>query len=361
MYEQNKDIVTVVPPNQREEVGFLSLPLNKDQFTNFIKSLLGSPQTINNTHFGIFEVSIENVKNFDYLLTQRITQQNAGVLVNFAATIIFSDNSSLELHSIEQLETYREVRPIISVAIHLLWDFIINFPDSSRPEKQRVQLSILTKRRATPDIDGEGIILHPSFISQGGKINFRIEHTDRTWGADIEAILTNSIKGLMKPESKLKRFIRNNGTKLGAICGLLFFLSTLYGCNRVLNGIGTKNLLHINEVIKNINSTSKIDVISRKVDYLAEYIAKGDWLQYNLYTTIFIVFSVFLAILFAYWISELSMISERSFLLLTKESEKEMKRMQRSTTKEWLSFFGAIITSLLTGILTNYICLLLFK
>jgi hypothetical protein len=42
---------------------------------------------------------------------QRVSQQNDGVLIQFKSKIVYSDNSSVELTSIDELLTYNEIRP----------------------------------------------------------------------------------------------------------------------------------------------------------------------------------------------------------------------------------------------------------
>jgi len=48
------------------------LPFNKEQFTHFISSLLGRPQTIEQRFSFPFEISTEDIKDTFYLVEQRV-------------------------------------------------------------------------------------------------------------------------------------------------------------------------------------------------------------------------------------------------------------------------------------------------
>ena len=194
-----------VLPSEPIEHGYVVLPYDKDEFKDFIKSLLGSPQTITKTITGAFEVNKDDIRNLYLLITQRVTQQNEGVLADFSAKIVFSNNSSVELNSIEDLITYNEINPIVSRTLHLKWDFVVRFQDKKVPEKQRIQVSFVATGISSELIDEQFLSLGvPTYLRRtGGFVSFRIEHTARTWGADIEALLTNHIESIINPPSKI--------------------------------------------------------------------------------------------------------------------------------------------------------------
>src|SRR5215208_6114160 len=95
-------------PAEQVEAGYVMLPYDEAQFKDFIKSLLGSPQTVGKTIRGIFEIEMNDIRNLYQLILQRVTQQNDGILAQFKAKIVFSDNSSVEINNIEELLTYNE-------------------------------------------------------------------------------------------------------------------------------------------------------------------------------------------------------------------------------------------------------------
>src|ERR1051325_7012211 len=107
----------LVPPSTIES-GFLRLPLDQDQFKDFIKGLLGRPQTISRQIAGPFDIEFTDIQSLDQLLWQRISQQNGGALVQFNGRLVFNDNSTVELNSLNELTSYNEVRPVFCTGLH---------------------------------------------------------------------------------------------------------------------------------------------------------------------------------------------------------------------------------------------------
>lgn len=68
----NKDL----PEIHDTQKGYLALPFDQDQFQEFVKGLLGKPQTITKRIRGNFEISLKDLQNFHDLIEQRISQQN---------------------------------------------------------------------------------------------------------------------------------------------------------------------------------------------------------------------------------------------------------------------------------------------
>jgi hypothetical protein len=122
----------------------LTLPVEPDQLGLFIAGLLGKPQTIGRWIRGPFEVKRADIENLHHLIEQRIASQNKATLVGFTAKIVYEDASSIQLNSFTQLQTYNEIKPLSSTAIHLTWTYLIQFNNKTVPEKQQIELSIIT-------------------------------------------------------------------------------------------------------------------------------------------------------------------------------------------------------------------------
>ncbi|MBU1101154.1 MAG: hypothetical protein KKA84_12195 [Bacteroidetes bacterium] len=339
--------------NQTEE-GFITLPVNDGEFKNFIKSLLGNPQSISKGMFGIFEINYDELRNINYLILQRITQQNDGSLAKFSARIFFSDNSSVEFNEIDELLTYNEVRPISSVSVHMSWDFIVTFPDKKIPEKQKILISFVSSGRFLPEFDRDSVILLHKPEYERGFINFRIEHTARTWGADIESLLTNHINSILQKDSKIKSFIRRYSGKISFGVATSFFLSSLIYGFVSANSFASDR---IEEVTNRINmfKNGSLEALNNKVDYLTNFVAGGAWSRYYFALVVFVILSMVISIFLAAWVEGSADTQEPSFVLLTKESKKHKDRVLKKLNKKWLSFFAAIITAIITGIISNYL------
>jgi len=349
-----------ITPKERVEEGFVVFPYNERQFRDFIKSLLGSPQTISNSFYGAFEIEVGDINNLYQLILQRITQQNEGSLIQFKSKVVYSDNSSVELNSIEELLTYNEIRPVVSRSVHLTWDFIVRFRDKETSEKQRIQLSLVSSGRALPAIDA---VLQEEFRRTGtisGFINFRIEHTARTWGADIEALLTNHIKSLLKKPTTIKKFISDHSGKIGMGTGVLFFLVVLGGCIISLQEFTQNQLIKLHHILPKSENVD-LYVVKTTINELANMIAGGQWPQFVFALVAFMLVALIGAFFFAIWIVENAERDEPSFILLTKESFKNRTATLGKLKRKWISFIFALILSITTGVLSNVIFGMLFN
>lgn len=356
------EIIEDAEPESSKKIdqGYIQLPFNQAQFGEFIQSLLGSPQTISKVFEGSFEIISDDIRILYQLITQRVKQQNAGILIQFTSKIIYSDNSSVELTTIDDFLAYNEVKPIVSKALHLKWDFLVRFNDKQTPERQRIQVSFISSHDVVPIFDEDMPIYRAIFKNSIGTIGFRIEHTARTWGADIEALLSNHIKSLIKQEPPYKKFIREHNGKISFAIGASFFLSTL-----IVSFLATKRFANIKtlEVKQFLVSNTNVDlsVVNEKINYLSQFLAGGEWSQFYFSTAVFLMLSLFISIWFGVWIESATDTHEPSFLLLTKESSKYKEKAQKKLGKKWISFIIAICTSITTGIIANILFMKLFS
>ena len=129
------------PPIDEKKPLAIMLPCSQSEFGDFISGLLGKPQTIGRQFTGVFEVTKEDIENTYHLVNQRVHQQNEATLIQFTVKVVYHDNSSVLLNSFGDFLKYNEVRPIVSVAAHLNWTYLIRFRDKKSPEKQEIELS----------------------------------------------------------------------------------------------------------------------------------------------------------------------------------------------------------------------------
>ncbi len=145
------DITPTVGENVGASVGTVVLPLDEKGFHKFISNLLGKPQSVGKGFKGPFDVDRDAIINIHQALLQRFFQQNNGSLAKFSVKIIYDDNSSVHLNSIEEFETFNETKPVVSTSVHISWTFLVQFMDKKIPEKQEVELSFT----ATLSLDEE--------------------------------------------------------------------------------------------------------------------------------------------------------------------------------------------------------------
>lgn len=323
--EIQKDPNSQIQTND-ENVGQVSLPFNETQFKDFIVSLLGKPQTITKRFRGSFELTKDNIITLFELLNQRVFQQNDAKLIQFRATVYYDDNSTVTLTGFEHLVHYNEPLPVVSKGIHLTWQYLIKFRDKGTFEKQEINLSFVTEMDGRINIDEE-----MQLYAHDNHVFLRIHHTARTWGADIEGILTKHIKTLVKKDSKFTIFFRYNTERVqNSVSGLLALITMTFA------GYKTYKL-------RSANLTFDSSF------WLHHY---GNLLFLFLGTFILLKLTLIL-------LEEFEIYGRPSFILLTSESLKDKEKTLKSYRFNWRKYIWTIIGSLLLGVIGNYIYSLL--
>jgi len=326
--------------------GFLTLPFNQEQFAEFITSLLGSPQKITKRIKGNFEIHLTDLQQFYNLINQRITQQNHGKLLQFKTKIYYNDDSSVQLGSYNELVSYNEVKPVISDAVKMTWTYLIQFADKKVPEKQEIELMIISAPIRNVLEDDDVIRIFPTF----GEFRISISHTARSWGSDIESLLTNQINSLMTPCEKWKEFIRKKSGWIGILVGLLFVFSTLTSIYLTAKDFSINEINNVNESLIIYGGN-----IAGKIDFISKYIASNSQNFFLLKSLLFIVSSIFGAILLGIWVENLADNRIRSFIVLTSEANKKMKEYVRKHDRNTILFFVSLVLSIVCGVISNYL------
>lgn len=315
--EEKQDILKT-----KDEMGQVAFPFNKNQFADFLASLLGKPQTISKRFEGHFSVDKETIAKLYEIINQRIYQQNDGNLIQFRVTIYYSDNSSITLEGYEHLIHYNEPLPLVVEAIHLTWQYLVKFNGKETPEKQEINVSFVTDtdRPRRYDFEDDPFCI----IGSQGLINIRINHTARTWGADIEALLSKHLEKLVNKESKISRILRYNSEGISQVLRVLILLIAI---THLFFGVG------------------KLDTSIATNILLTKYFTAGLYL--------FIIYLFTLLVEFV--LDNQRIYAKPSFLLLTSESIKAKEKNERKYRKAWISYSLTIIISIVTGIIANYI------
>ncbi len=329
--------------------GKVVLPCSSEDFRNFISSLLGRPQTISKNFRGAFDITAEEVQDIHSLITQRVNQQNKASLVQFTAKIVFNDNSSVLLNSLDEFMTYREVRPISSQQLHLTWSFLVEFQDKQIPEKQEVEVSFIASGMPFPLYEDDIPIIVSSKMSKGGFINFRIRHTARTWGADIEALLSGHIKNILVPPPKLREFAWKHSSKIGLGVSLAFFIAALFFSFWTASSLWNSQQYQIS---KYVGDSTQFDL---KIDFILETISSALWAKYYFSVIVFLALSIAIAILLGVWVDSAADTYKPSFIVLTEQAKRERKKHLDKYHNKLISFILSIGSSVVAGIVANYL------
>lgn len=323
------------------------LPCPPDQFRDFIAGLLGRAQTIESVVDGPFEVGKQGVENIYHLIQQRIASQNEATLVQFTSRVIYNDNSSVLLNSLESFLTYNEVKPLISVGLHLSWTYLIKFQNKPFPEKQVIVISF--------DTTGQSMSFHGVGALQlvyrdSSPIKLRIEHTDRTWGADMEALLRGHLEMLRQPIGKARQFANNFSGWIGAVAALMALALTLMATYRISAEFASWQVAKLSELVK---GNAPNDLVIQKLTFLTDLVASGIWTRFTLFAAVLFVALLVGCIVFGVFISDKAHVKIPSFLLLTNQSNQNKNLEIARLKNSWYVLLGSFIGAMAIGVASN--------
>lgn len=334
------------------------LPCEPKDFGEFVTGLLGKPQTIEKSLDGIFEISHDDVINMFHLVDQRINQQNEAIFIQFNVRITYNDDSSILLNSLQDFDHYTEVRPLESVGVTLSWAYLIKFKNKKVPEKQEIDLTFRAGDNSDDISFLDDIIIRRFRRYSPLGIFIRINHTERTWGIDIESLLTGQVKTLFKKQNKFGMLIYKKSDLIGLISGCLFFLSTVIAIlwaksDRINNYVDNyrSDLIKLSE-----SSTTKIELIGVKLDlFIENSLSRLSSPLISNYLPLYVFMSIFLAISIGIWIGFTANNRPHSFVLLSKAAEQKQNELSRKRRRDWVLFGISILFSIITGVISNLI------
>ncbi|MEW8222434.1 MAG: hypothetical protein AB2729_08850 [Candidatus Thiodiazotropha taylori] len=346
--------------NDDEESTSIVLPLKKRDLGNFISSLLGQQQTIERDFHVKFDIDHHWVINLHELLDQRIKQQAAATLMSFTFVIYFSNGLRRTLTTVESLKSYTETKKEIPVGIKLLWIYLVPFPGRDYAEKQEISFSAqIHSKERTSKVTAKNKILFESTIletiigeSERSSINYNIDHTERTWGDDLEAIISDQVDEVVRGNDT-KDSIFNLTRLILALAILLFsFIYPIYTLSSI-----SENSSHKMDVLKEqynkiITSTPPtIEVIERKMDQMANLVSESGKREEGIGKLFLVLFfgpSIALIIL------RLTRKETSSFLVLSKESEIDRKRKLKRENRSHVIVATSYVFAIIGSIVANY-------
>lgn len=345
---------------------YFVIPCPQDKFGEFISHLLGKPQVISKGFYGSFSINRDDISNFYDLVQHRLHEQQHASLIQFTVKTSYDDGSSVEVTSIKDFTEYAEIRPLIPRAISMSWVYLVKFPNSSIPERQQIDVSLRSNnqkyernsfgKESFPDSDEDAVrFIYPrSPPSITGSATFRISHTARSWGMDIEGLLTSHIKNIMHfSGGNFRSWIQAYSGTLGFLASILlgvFFLSAGY---KILTYLWQKRMAGYQSIFQNSHDT--LGSIQLKLDFIADRLTGRDALFWVVLGIIYIIMAFFICIITGISCSENADSSEPSFIILSKKSIDYKDRMLKRYNNNFKNFCLTFILSALSGVLGNII------
>lgn len=209
--------------------GSLTIPVPEDRFAEFLVGLLGRPQILRNTFGKSFVVKKEDLVSLFFAVEQRVKQQHSASLIQFRVTVWLDDTSSTEMGSIEEFQTYHDMKSSPTVRATLYWAYLIKFPDKELPERQEIEVDFAGSRSEANSIGMHRLERYRYGIGMfEGRVDYTIRHTARTWGNDIDALLTKSILGFVRPRNALKDFVGRHTNALAWVVASIILLAHVF-------------------------------------------------------------------------------------------------------------------------------------
>jgi hypothetical protein len=317
--------------------------------------LKNKPQRLEKFVFGHYEINEQDILNFHHLIDQRIKQQNQAILTGITFTVIYDDDSSYVVHSLQEFQDRVEIEAKRSVAITIEWTYLVKFEDRDTSEKQSIEISIVTNDESASVAEVEdGILRIRRFPKlKQGYICLRVNHTAKTWGHDIESLLIKHAKKLLIKENHIRKFIYK---KSGLIALVVFFL--LMSAAFINTSLKTKEQISsMQQSVSAIAETkeNRSELLQRKMDFVIENTANGVWHKHYNDNSTMLGVSFVLALFLSVWVGASADNRPKSYLLLTEDSRKYKDKMRNKAGKKWVSFLGAIAVSIATGLFTNFL------
>lgn len=318
----------------------------------FITSLLGQQQSIERDLVEPFDIDHHWIVNLHETIDQRIKTQTNSTLISFSLIIYFENGLKRTFNSFEAFEIYNETKKIIPIGIKILWNYLVKFPSKDIPEKQQITFSAHIHREKNKNRDIVEKFINKYILSNLGRytINYQIDHTERTWGDDLEHIISNEVD----------KVTRNNVVKNSIYDSARILVVAMFLCVTAIY-FAFNNIVSVSENIVSIiseydsivtkNDILTIELIDSKINYIEKLISSIANRDVNSFNAI-LKFSTFLAI--SLIILFFTRKPTYSFFVFSEETKNIKNKLIKKEKRGWLILFLSFIVSIFAGIACNY-------
>jgi len=342
--EENKDIQPV--PLIYSEEG-ITLPLSEDDFKDFMVSLLGKPELIEGFVEGAFSINFDNIKNINYQLDNRISQQNHSSLIQFTAKLSFDDNSSTSFNSFSGFLDYKESRPIVCTGFDLTWVYLIKFGSKKVFEKQEIRIFAKRRKDSSQQTSALEKVLLLGDLSLP-KVKYSIRCTANTWGFEIAELVKNILSDSVVQTKDLAYLRKNilNEFSIVFIFTLFSSLSTIYWFRSGEFREIARSTSYLVE-----NGANPVDVVGRISD-----LVRADLVLNSIPSVLEnLLLATVLSVVLCLSLLELIRLPNHIFLLFNSKSIRERNTYFSSRRKRKIAALLGLVLSVAIGVLSNYV------
>ena len=336
----------------------LTLPVESNQLGSFLSGLLGQPQTLEQSFYQSFDINHDWLLNLHELINQRIHQQASAELLAFRAIVYLENQMKRTLTTIDAFQTYQELQQQVSYGVQLEWSYLVKFPNSDVPEKQQISFSAYTglrdKSAVRYDKDPFAQLINPSLNPSRARISYRIDYTERTWGNDLEALMSDTITSVVRPEFRKRHY---SYMQIGLI--FLLIACSMFIANEVFNYMEQIWLAEVRQGLAELKQLAPVtlDTLDAKLLRIGEFTLAGMPVSKASYGIYFLAFMIAMAL--APITMAVTDYSLHSFVVLTKPAEVRregrIKREKRNVLTLIGGYISAIVCSIIAGFVFNYL------
>lgn len=333
-----------------EEVGdekYIQVPIKKKDFGSFITNLLGQPETITGDKVGSFCVTQDWLRHLHHMIDQRINQQNHAELVDFSALFIYASGADRKITSIDAFLHFNEAKITTTKGLKITWTYLATFPARTTPEKQEISIDFFIERPQVIRVSGANLIHEEN--GKKGVARYRISHTERTWGDDIQSLISRELDDV---------FLTKKWYDRGVEGFVVFSAMALFISGFVIpDYIGKLIRDHeLNAIIKSFTGDGmNLGGLApqQKVDLIINLLKPG--VQDPKIDFWFRIASAFAGIFMGVFTITTFDKPHPSFLVITGEDRKREKEKNISQTKELIKRVSAFSGAIVSGMLATYL------
>ncbi len=263
-------------------------------------------------------------------------------MVSFRIKVGFTNDSSRTFNSTEEFEHYNEIKKLETDLLAIWLTYIIKFPNKDLVERQSIYIHFETQ---SPMSIGNKLPFENFLTSFEGRIFYRIFYTERSWGDDLDHIISNEVDKVIK---------RKKNIYVGRL--LFFFISSICAYAIILTPIiYTSNNTSICK--KKLLDTLPKDIMLLSNDIKIDFLFRLSTLKVNNsgYSIGLTIMGAILSIILIISSAIILKKGTDSFIILTpfdlQQKEKKLKKKGMYLLILILTWIFTIITGVISNIL----------
>ncbi|MEF1253910.1 hypothetical protein [Vibrio sp. M260112] len=330
----------------------ITIPVRKNDLGNFISDLLGQKQSLERNYGVDFKFDHSWLMNLHEMIDQRICQQSESHLINFTAVIYFEDGMKRSITSIEAFRAYAETKTQLTTDIKIVWEYLVHFPRKNHPEKQQISFTASIANRKPPSSSSQIDKLARTLAYRGEKslINVQIDHTERTWGDDIENIISSCVDEATRPITWPVALLE--------ICRLIMDLGIIVFAYAypIYTGMSTTTdyLQDLQDQYKQINELGLLttEALHGKTDLVFESIGRIEDSKNTGF--VLLLGGMFLGPIISMLFLFCTRSTRQSFIIITTKDEKLAEKADAGNRTKGVIIVVSYLASILAGVIGNY-------